>query len=201
MEFDAFTAGVNPGGLRSTTDIKILICYIISSIKPGISKNDIVMSLQESNLANYFEITDAFSYLESTGSIQPAAENRDIYTITDNGEIIANQLVTALPISIREKALLAAVNLMAKVKRETENTVTIEPTENGYLVNCNISGGDISLMSIGMYLPDKLQSAIVQENFQKSPGIFYECILALLTKDYDLVANALKEIESKLTKK
>ena len=30
MKFDAFSAGITPGGLRSKNDIKLLICYILS---------------------------------------------------------------------------------------------------------------------------------------------------------------------------
>ena len=40
MEFDALTAGVKPGGLRSKQDIKLLICYLLSSIPQGLSKTD-----------------------------------------------------------------------------------------------------------------------------------------------------------------
>ena len=29
MEYDAFTGGVVPGGLRSKSDIRILICYML----------------------------------------------------------------------------------------------------------------------------------------------------------------------------
>ena len=32
MEYDALSAGVEPGGLTNRTDIKVLICYIIKSI-------------------------------------------------------------------------------------------------------------------------------------------------------------------------
>ena len=31
MEYDAFTGGVAPGGLRSKSDIRILICYMLKS--------------------------------------------------------------------------------------------------------------------------------------------------------------------------
>ena len=47
MEFDALTAGVKPGGLRSKQDIKLLICYLLSSIPQGLSKTDLINVLQE----------------------------------------------------------------------------------------------------------------------------------------------------------
>ena len=33
VEFDAFARGIDFGGLRSILEIKILICYILKSVK------------------------------------------------------------------------------------------------------------------------------------------------------------------------
>ena len=60
MEFDAFTGGVADGGLRTKNDIKILICYMLATLDAPFSKNDMIRVLQETALANYFEINDAF---------------------------------------------------------------------------------------------------------------------------------------------
>lgn len=194
MKFDAFTAGVNPGGLRSKNDIKLLICYILASIKDPMTKEDVTSILQNNNLANYFDVSDSFSDLFENKNIMKISENSNLYTVTESGKLIATQLDTALPISIREKALCASINLMSKIKRETENTVDIKKDENGYSVKCNISGGEVNLLSFDLYVPDKLQAEFVKENFQQNPGVIYECLLALLTKDKDLAKNAMKNI-------
>ena len=59
MEYDAFTGGVAPGGLRSKSDIRILICYMLKSVNAPLSGDDIIKVLQEKSLANYFEASDA----------------------------------------------------------------------------------------------------------------------------------------------
>lgn len=194
MKFDAFSAGVNPGGLRSKNDIKLLICYILASIKDPLSKEDIISILQNNNLANYFEASDSFSDLLENKNIMVSPTKPNFYTVTESGKLIATHLDSSLPISIREKALCAAINLMAKIKRETENTVNITKNKNGYSVKCNISGGEMDLLSFNLYVPDKLQAELVKENFQKKPGLIYECLLALLTKDKDLAKSAMKNI-------
>lgn len=63
MEYDAFTGGVAPGGLRSKSDIRILICYMLKSVNAPLSGDDIIKVLQEKSLANYFEASDALSAL------------------------------------------------------------------------------------------------------------------------------------------
>ena len=57
--YDAFSAGVEPGGLRSRNEIRLLICYIICRIDGGITKNQITTVLCETSLANYFEVSQA----------------------------------------------------------------------------------------------------------------------------------------------
>ena len=57
MEFDAFTGGIEPGGLRSKDEIRILICYLLTSVSAPLSREDILSIMQENGFANYFEVT------------------------------------------------------------------------------------------------------------------------------------------------
>ena len=60
FEYDAFDEGIEPGGLRSRNEIKVLVCYLLKSIEQPISKQLINEILQENSLANYFEINQAY---------------------------------------------------------------------------------------------------------------------------------------------
>ena len=131
MALDEFVAGVNPGGMQSKNDIKLLICYILSSISCGISKADIFSILQENKFANYFEASDAFSDLVENKNIYCNDESSGTYTVTSSGKLISTQLDALLPLSVREHALSAALRVQARVKREKENNVTIEKIDCG----------------------------------------------------------------------
>ncbi len=196
MTFDAFSAGVSPGGLRNKNDIKLLICYLLSSVNSPISKDTIVSVLQNNNFANYFEINSAFSDLLKNQNIREDTDNPQLYNITETGRIISSQLDSALPLSIRDKALYATVNMLSKIKRETENTVSAVKDKNGYQLKCNISGGDVDLLSFSIYVPDEMQANLVKKNFQENPNLIYECVLAILTKDEELVQNILLQIKN-----
>lgn len=194
MSFDAFTAGIEPGGLRSKDEIKLLICYIISSIKEGISKEDVLKVLQENAFANYFEINSAFSDLIESRNIVLKDPDSSKFIITKSGSIIATQLETSLPASIREHAISSALNLMAKVKLKKENVVDIKKETDGYNVTCHISGGDRDLLAFSVYVPDILQAELIQKNFYENPALTYRYILALATKNRDLIKEILEEL-------
>ncbi len=193
MEFNAFTAGIDPGGLRNKDEIRILLCYILSSVGAPLSKTDIVNIIQENGLANYFETADALAELTERGSIVHL-EGTELYTASDTTHIIAKQLDTALPASVRTHALQAALNLLARAKREQENQVEIVKTDLGYNVICHISGGEMELMSFQLYVPDYKQAELVKKNFQAHPEIVYQVMLALVT-DQDSLGDLLKDLK------
>lgn len=110
---------LEPGGLRSRNEIKVLVCYLLKSIEQPISKQLINEILQENSLANYFEINQAVSDLVRAGSLEEAAQEGDtVYRVTDQGRSAAQTLEVNLPRSVREKAVNAAIRLLTRAKRE-----------------------------------------------------------------------------------
>jgi len=195
MDFDAFTAGVQPGGLRSKDQIRILICYLLSSVGAPLSKEDIINIMQENSLANYFEVTDALSELIEKGIVLLLPDNPELCIVSDTARGIAKQLDNTLPLSVREQAVAAAINLLAKAKRERENRVDIVKTDCGYNVECHISGGEMDLMSFSLYVPDLFQAHMVKDNFHRDPENVYCVMLALVTGNNELVSHLLKSKE------
>ncbi len=192
MKYDAFAAGINPGGLRTKTEIRILICYLLSSVQEPLSKEALTAILTENGLANYFETAEALGDLAEKGILTVGKGQPRMYSAGGSARMIAGQLETELPPTVRRRALCAAVSLLGKVKREKENTVEIRKTSRGFLVTCHISGGEEDLMSVSLRVPDRMQADLVRENFQRSPETVYRVFLALMTGDRTAAADLLK---------
>lgn len=192
MEYDAFIGGIEPGGLRNKNEIRILLCYLVNSIGAPLSREDVLSIMQEHGFANYFEVTNALAELTANGSLA-ADGDPPVYHAVSQTKLIAGQLDKVLPLSVREKAIAAAVNLLAKARREQENKVTIQQTSKGYNVHCHISGGDLELMNISLYVPDEHQAKLVRKAFHKSPETVYQVLLALLTENPDLAKKAFEQ--------
>lgn len=193
MDFDAFTGGIEPGGLRSKNQIRILICYLLSSLDAPLSKSDIVNIIQDNGLANYFEVTDALAELIEKGNVIVSGEKDELCSASSTARMIAKQLDRALPHVVRDKAVAAAINLLARTKRERENKVEITKTERGYNVVCHISGGDMDLMNFTLHVPDLYQANMVKHNFHQSPENVYRMLLALVTGNSEMAADILKD--------
>lgn len=192
MEFNAFSAGVEPGGLRNKSEIKLLICYLLASVNAPLSKSDIISIIQDNGLANYFEVTDSIADLAENGNLITSGEKNELCSASETGRMVAKQLDKALPAVVRDKAVAAAINLLAKAKRESENKVEIVKADRGYNVICHISGGDMDLMNFTLYVPDMYQANMVKDQFHRSPETVYQMLLALVTGNDDLAAGILR---------
>jgi hypothetical protein len=193
VAYDAFTAGIEPGGLRTKNEIRILICYLLDSVDVPLKKDDIIEIMQANGLANYFEVADAIAEMCQKGILCYENDNSSILVLGKNGKIIAKQLDTALPPSVRDKAVGAAIRLLADAKRQRENHVEFVKVDRGYNVICHISGGDMDLMKISLYVPDLYQANMVKDNFYRSPETVYRMLLALVTGQNDMAADLIPQ--------
>ena len=196
MAFDTFDEGISLGGMRSKTEIRILICYLFRSVGAPMDRETVINALMEKGLANYFETSACFDDLVRNGNIAPASEDGRLYANTADGNMIAVQLEDTLAPTVKERATECALNLLKKQRLESENRVVIEKTANGYNVNCSISGGDMDLLRFTVYVPDVTQARLIRKNFYKNPDMFYSVMIDMLTRNKRAVTDILDELGS-----
>ncbi len=198
MAFDTFDEGISLGGVRSKTEIRTLICYMFDKVNTPMKKDTVITALLQKGLANYFESSSCFDDLVKNNNIEQVDEEKKLYFITDAGKMISTQLEDTLALTVKEKACECTLALLEQERIEKENLVTITKIDNGYNVNCTISGGDMDLLSFNLYVPDISMARIVRKNFHKNPQLFYNVSVAMLSRNKTAVNDALKELNSRL---
>ncbi len=183
MEFDAFDAGIELGGLRNREEIRLLICYLLKAIDKPLEKVQLNDAVLENGLANYFEINQAVTELLSNASIDTVIENdEECYVILPRGREIAENLETTLPKTVRERAVNSAIKLMTKKRVEKENKVDIVKLESGgYNVTFTLMGGNDELMRLTVFAGDSLQAQTLKKNYLEDPVKLYSSIITALT--------------------
>ena len=101
MAGNAFTAGVKPGGLTTSTEIRILLCYLIQHAGTPLSQGELETALLGEELVNYFELASNLSDLLEQGFVR---EENGRYTILPAGADIAEALADDVPRSVRDAA-------------------------------------------------------------------------------------------------
>ncbi len=196
MAFDTFDEGITLGGIRSKTEVRILICYLFTTVKEPMSKETVLDALLERGLTNYFEASSCFDDLVNSGNLCPVSEGSNLFIATANGRMISEQLEDNLALTVKERAIECALSLLAQEKIERENKVITEKTENGYNVKCSISGGDMELMSVSLYVADSEQAKIIKKNFYKNPQLFYQVMLAAMTRNTSFIKDTLEDLSA-----
>ena len=181
MIHDAFSAGVEPGGLYSSYEIKILICYMLKGVGEPMSRQAIMELLSGNGMANFFETSAAIDELVRLNNL--VAGKNDTVSLTETGEQIAATLSGMIPYTLRERSVKTALQMLTRIRRERENSVTIERLEHGVAVTCTMNDSQEPLMSVTLRVADELQAELIKENFLNDPTLVYRSMLAVLTGD------------------
>ena len=183
MEFDAFDAGIELGGLRSRDDIRLLICYLLKSIDAPMTRQMLNDSMQEDGLANFFEVGQAIEELLKTGNITAdILDDEEVLTVTERGREAAELLQTSLPRTVREKAVNSAIRLTTRAKVERDNKIEVKKEEDGgYTITFTLFDRGTELMKLSIYVVDSLQLETVKQNFINDPVKVYSSIITSLT--------------------
>lgn len=183
MEYDAFDAGIELGGLRNRDDIRLLVCYLLKSVDAPMTRQMLNDAMQEDGLANYFEVGQAIEELLKTGNISAdIADDEEVLSVTDKGREAAELLQTSLPKTVREKAVNSAIRLTTRAKIERENKIEVKKEENGgYNITFTLFDRDTELMKLSIFVADSLQLEQVKQNFIDDPVKVYSTIITSLT--------------------
>lgn len=183
MEFDAFDAGIELGGLRNRDDIRLLVCYLLKSVDAPMTRQMLNEAMQEDGLANYFEVGQAIEELLKTGNITADILDEDeVITVTPKGREAAELLQTSLPRTVREKAVNSAIRLTTRAKIERENKIEVKKEENGgYTITFTLFDRETELMKLSVYVSDSLQLEQVKQNFINDPVKVYSTIITSLS--------------------
>ena len=182
MAGNAFTAGVKPGGLTTSTEIRILLCYLIQHAGTPLSQGELETALLGEELVNYFELASNLSDLLEQGFVR---EENGRYTI----------LADDVPRSVRDAAVRATLAAQQFARKEAQHHAQITPAASGtgYNVQCSIRDMESDVFSFSLYVPDKLTAKLARAQFIENGDGIYKLMLAALTSNDALVAELLKK--------
>ena len=182
MEPDAVSAGVSPGGLFNSAEIKILICYILSNIDDPVPGQELANVLHYEGIANCFEVNEAIASLVKSGQLAPVDPQDDTYSITESGRDVAETLKTSLPYTVKEKGYLAALKMVSRFKNAKDTEITISKEDEKTYITCSALDGDKAFMTVKLLVADENQAMCIKERFLNDSSDIFSGIIDLLTK-------------------
>ncbi len=180
---NGFSAGVVPGGLYSRNDIELLVCYMLMGVGEPMPRQDVLDILAGNGMANLFELGAAIEELLQYGTLlepQP-----DVLALSEKGHTATMTLYDRLPLTLRERSVKAALQLLARRRNERQNTVSVQTDDGACTVTCAVdsTSGQAPLMTLSLRVADTAQAQMIREHFLDDPALLYRSVLAILTGD------------------
>lgn len=191
MQENSFFEGVKPGGLTTSTEIRILLCYLLESVNAPVSRSQLEDVLLGQELVNYFVMAQSLSQLKEQGLIDG---NDDGYTITDAGRTVGKTLAADLPRTVRDTAVRGVILAQQYAAKKAAHQAEIVPDNAGFTVRCRIEDVTGPLFSLGLYMPDTLSAQAVKDKFVNKGDAVYKLLLAALTDNRSLAETVLDEL-------
>ncbi len=189
---DAFIAGVRAGGLNSSTEIKILICYLLNTINSSITKQELLEVITSQELANYFELNDAFVKLVELNLIK---EDGDKLYITNSGKEVAKELEKVLPISVVDRAYKAAIAMLEFNSLKKQNkTQIVKETDGSYTLKCSIEDPEFTAFAMQITMPDEQTAKIAKEKFILHAQDIFKIVLGITLDQKDMYKDILNNL-------
>ncbi len=179
MRNDAFSAGVEPGGLHSHQEIKILICYMLSGVHEPLPRTAVLDILSGDGMANFFDASVAIDDLVERGNVTES--DGGLLSVTEAGRHAAATLADMIPFTLRERSVDAGLRLLARQRSERDNHAAIAPAEGGgWRVTCSV-GITSPLLKFELLVGDELQAKQVRERFLNDPLLLYQSVIGILS--------------------
>ncbi len=178
---DAFGAGVEPGGLHSHREIKMLVCYMLANIPEPLTRESIFTVLCGHGMANFFDISAVIDDLLSLHNLQEDELGR--LTVTQVGRDAAITLQDMLPLTLRERSVAAAKRLIVRLQNERENHVDIRREEHGCTVTCTVGDQGTPLMTLSLLVGNEKQAEDIRERFLNDPLSIYRAVIDSVAKN------------------
>ncbi len=179
MDHDAFTSGVLPGGLLNSREIRVLVCYMLSSVDEPMDRQSVVEIIFSEGMANFFETEAAIDELVRLGNLEE--DENSFLTLTPTGKDASQTLTSRLPFTIRERSAQAAIKLMTRKRHAKDTRVDIVKLDTGVAVTCSIDRTEHPMMSVTLRVADTQQAEMVRDRFLDDPVTVYRLLISLLS--------------------
>jgi len=164
---------------------KLLVLYVIKSLRQAISKTQLTEIILENNFINYFTLQQYISELETAKFVEYIEKNdKKLLTITTEGEnvlSIFNDRISPIKRDIIDNYISKTID---NIKKELtiHSDYTIEKN-NSFIVDLKALEDETLLIDLKISVPTKKQATSLCNRWKENPSDIYTKIVQVLFSD------------------
>ena len=180
---------ISQNGMSNPTDVKIFILFLLDHINYPLDYTTIHDICIQNGYVGGFDFVACFSQLKEQGHILEESDGRETYyVISSTGKLVASELQSNILLSIREKSLKSAMQLLSFQKRNATMSSSVEKREDGkYTLHCEIDEPGGGILKVDLCVASYMQAEDMKRKFDKDPESVYRRLLAVMSGDADYV--------------
>lgn len=166
---------------------KLLLLYVIKSLKCSVSNSQLTDIILENNFMNYFTLQQYISELEYSEFIKYENQNdKNVLVITKKGENVLSfftDRISPVKINVIDNYIS---NTIDSIKKELtiHSDYTIDKDDN-FIVDLKAFEDQSLLMELKLSVPTKKQASALCSKWKSDPSEIYTNIVDVLFKDLD----------------
>lgn len=173
-----------PQRLYKDDEIKLIILYLLNELDDDFDFQTLSEIIVWDGSISYFVFSQCFDELIATGAIdKKERDSETLYSISSLGRDFIKDAKDSILKFVKERIMRSATRLLAFKKDGTNVTSKIEAKGSGYQLSCSISNKKFNLLEINMYLDNREEAELLQQNFEKQAERVYSSLLAQLSGD------------------
>ncbi|MGN1113797.1 MAG: DUF4364 family protein [Oscillospiraceae bacterium] len=185
-----FIDNVNPSLLSPTDvyEVKILLAYFLYQIEQPVTPAQLLEIATGENIVNYFLYSQAVTeMLENETIVLSEIEGIEYYVLTEKGKNGAVSFKKLVKKSVRDRIYAAGLRFFTKLRNSQNIEFNVRQLDKGYSVQCICKDGNINLMDITLFAPDKEQAEYIKSKISINPSDFYSNVIDYIIKNEEYV--------------
>ena len=164
--------------LLDVYEAKILLAYFLYQIDRPCTPMQLIDICEQSGVMDYFLYSAAITDMEANGIVKLVSiDGTEQYVLSDKGRAGAEDFKTIVAPSLRKKIYATGLMFFARLKNERDVSFEVSEHGRGYLVRCICRDGDVTLMDISLFAPDKDQAEFIKAKVGANPSAFYSQVM------------------------
>ncbi len=158
--------------LEDPYQIRLLVCFILNSVGCPLTEKQLIEITTENDMVNYFDLIQALNGIENNGLCTVCVDGTlTSYAIAENGKKALLSYESHIPLSIRERCVKNAVDLLNREQYKTKYESKIIVLEKGYYLRLKYTHPifNAERMELKLFFEDYAEAMRLQGSVDDNP--------------------------------
>lgn len=180
----------NKFSLRTPTDIKVFLLFLLEQISYPIDRTTLVEIISENTDELTIDYDECLGELSDSGHLWfDEVDGERYYMISDSGRMVATELFDNLDKEFRERSLKSAIKHISLSNRGAKIKSNIEKTDNGrFKVTLKLTDITGDIMDVSISVSSFSEAEKIKNNFELRPESVYRGVLFSATGRIDYIS-------------